>query len=98
MNIRRDMVATIQGPGWSYGMCRVLIAEDGQAAVFVPPGDKPVQTFTVVTESPAGGTGTTEDGNAVKFRRRGASCSYRLAKCNTPTSTLSARWNSWLLS
>lgn len=98
MQIKRDLVATIQGPGWSYGMCRVLITTTGEAAVFIPPGEAPAQTFTVTADTLQGGTGTTADGGTVKFRRRGASCSYRLAKCNTPTATLAGRWDSWLVS
>jgi hypothetical protein len=66
--------------------------------VFVPPGQAPTQTFTVTLLTAGGGEGVTEDGSVVKFRRRGASCSYALAKCNTQTDTLMSRWQKWLAS
>lgn len=98
MEIKRDIVATIQGPGWSYGMSRVLIDKDGLAAVFVTADGPPAQTFTVVEDRPGGGVGKTDDGGVVKYRRRGSSCSYKLAKCQTSTKTLVGRWEAWLVS
>lgn len=99
MNITRDLIATVTGPGWSYGLARVLIDDStNMAAVFVPPGSAPVQTFSVTQATVQGGTGTVTlaDGSIGKvvFRRRGAGCSFALAKCQVSTLILSQRWQS----
>lgn len=91
--IVRDIIANVIGPGWSFGLARVLIDSDGNAAVFVPPGNEPVQTFKVVVGTDAQGTGTDANGKQVTYRRRSSSCSFALAKCNTKTSVLTKRWD-----
>lgn len=92
--VQRDIIANVTGPGWNYGLARVLIDTEGNAAVFVPPGQVPVQTFTVNAGSnDSMGSGQTADGGQVSYRRKGASCSFSLAKCNAKTHTLAARWD-----
>lgn len=91
--IARDVIVTVQGPGWSYGIARLLIDDEGNAAVFVPPATGPVQVFQTQVTSAARGTGLTGDGGEVKWRRRGAGCSFQLAKCRIDTAGLVSRWN-----
>jgi hypothetical protein len=98
MENHRDLVATVSGPGFGYGLARVLIDTEQNGVVFVPPGQVPVQAFKVKSLNAAGGEGILEDGGIIKFRRRGASCSYSLAQCNTKTATLMLRWEQWLAS
>lgn len=98
MKNQRDMVATVSGPGFNYGLARVLTDTEGNGVVFVPPAQVPVQAFKVQSINAAAGTGVLEDGGLIKFRRRGASCSYALAQCNTKTETLMLRWEQWLAS
>lgn len=91
--ITRDIIATVTGPGWNYGIARILIDDQGNAAVFVPPAvNGPVQTFAVAQTLPSRGTGLTEDGGQVTWRRRGSGCSFKLAKCHMTTSQLSPHW------
>lgn len=95
MKIVRDLVATISGPGLNYQICRLLIDEDLNAAAFVPDSEAPVLTFKTAATGVAG-TGTLPDGSVLTYKQRGASCSYKLAKCNVKTLTLADRWASSL--
>lgn len=92
--ITRDIIVTANGPGWSYGLARLLVAADGTASLWLPPGDAPVQTFRadMGTLNGVSGRGTTSDGGQVTFRRRGSGCSWALAKCRVATATLQQRW------
>lgn len=93
-SITRDFVARVNGPGWDYGLARILIDDQRNAAVFVPPATNgPVQLFVADTFNPASGTGVTADGGRVSYQRRGAACSFALARCNVTTTTLTTRWD-----
>lgn len=91
-SIKRDIIAAVSGPGWSYGLARLVFDTQDRVAVFVPPGDSPVQEFTFTKGNDMAGTGTVGD-SQVTYRRRAASCGWRLAYCNMKTPTLMARWN-----
>lgn len=90
MKIVRDIVATVTGAA-SYQICRLLIDEEHNAAVFIPDQDSPVLTFKANSASVVG-SGTLPDGSVVGYKQRGASCSYKLAKCNVKSMTLATRW------
>lgn len=92
-NVTRDIIAAVQGPGFAYSVARILMDDQGNAAVFVPPaGSGPVATFTEQVTQPARGTGVTEDGGQVTWRRKGAGCSFKLAKCQVSTMQLAEYW------
>lgn len=88
--IVRDIIATVTGPGFDYKTARVLFDDAGNAAVFIPPGAAPAVVFA---SSPSANQmqGKSDDGT-VFWKRKSASCSFPLAKCNTKTSTLAERW------
>lgn len=93
--IVRDVIAQVQGQGWAFGLARILIDSEGNAAVFVPPGNEPVQTFRFTAGSDMAGTGEDSDGNRVTYKRRTTSCGFALAKCHFKTQILTDRWDSF---
>lgn len=92
MKITHDIIAAVVGPGWKYGLSRILVNEDGEGAVFVAGSEKPHAEFTVSGVSTSRGTGQTADGGEIKWRRRGSSCQYKLAKCKINTETMTSWW------
>lgn len=99
MKIVRDIVVRASGDGWGYKLARLLIDVDGNAALFVLPGDEPKRLFTVDVKASARtlkGAGTDADGGKVVWSQRSAGCGYKLAKCQVSTAQLSARWQRWL--
>lgn len=94
MQVTRDLIVSVNGPGWNYGLARLLVDADGRASLWLPPGDAPVAEFNmdVNRTSAVAGSGMTDDGGAVSWRRRGSGCSWALAKCKVATATLAARW------
>ena len=97
MNVTHDLIAAVQGPGWKYGLSRILIDEDKNGVVFIAGSEEPFATFTVDVLSTSRGTGTSADGE-IAWRRRGSSCQYKLAKCKVSTQTITGWWESSLTS
>lgn len=95
MKVEHDLIAAVVGPGWKYGLSRILINDEGKGVVFVAGSDDPVAEFTVENVSMSRGTGKTAEGE-VAWRRRGSSCQYKLAKCKVSTVTMTSRWESYL--
>lgn len=92
MNVTHDLIAAVTGPGWKYGLSRILMNDEGQGVVFIAGSDGPYAFFTVQNSTMSRGTGITEDGGEIKWRRRGSSCQYKLAKCKVSTETMTQRW------
>lgn len=92
MKITHDIIAAVVGPGWKYGLSRILVNEDGEGAVFVAGSEKPHAEFSVSGVSTSRGTGQTADGGEITWRRRGSSCQYKLAKCKINTETMTSWW------
>lgn len=92
MNITHDLIASVTGPDWKYGLSRILINDEGRGAVFVAGGETPVAEFNVDVVNTSRGTGTTDDGGEIAWRRRGSSCQYKLAKCRLNTATMQSWW------
>lgn len=92
MDVTHDIIAAVTGPGWKYGLSRVLIDSGGNGAVWIAGSEEPFASFTVVGVSTSRGTGTTADGGEVTWRRRGSSCQYKLAKCKVSTETMKSWW------
>ena len=92
MKLTHDIIAAVVGPGWKYGLSRILVNEDGEGAVFVAGSEKPHAEFTVSGVSTSRGTGHTADGGEITWRRRGSSCQYKLAKCKINTETMTSWW------
>lgn len=91
MNITHDIIASVSGPGWKYGLSRILVDEDGNGAVFIAGSEELFAFFTVNTLSTSRGTGENEDGE-IMWRRRGSSCQFKLAKCKISTETMASWW------
>lgn len=96
MEITHDIIAAVTGPGWKYGLSRILINSEDEGVVFIAGSDEPLAYFTVTGSNASRGTGTTSDGGDVIWRRRGSSCQYKLAKCKVSTETMTARWEASL--
>lgn len=94
MDVTRDIIAAVTGPGWKYGVSRILIDDQGNGAVFVVGSENPVAEFTVTNIQTSRGTGVNADGE-ITWRRRGSSCQYKLAKCKISTESLKSRWMAW---
>lgn len=97
MNVTHDLIAAVQGPGWKYGLSRILIDEDKNGVVFIAGSEEPFATFTADVISTSRGTGTSADGE-IAWRRRGSSCQYKLAKCKVSTKTITEWWENSLKS
>ena len=70
MNITHDIIAAVAGPGWKYGLSRILIDDEKNGVVFIAGSQEPFASFTADMISTSKGTGTTADG-ALSWRRRG---------------------------
>lgn len=92
MNVTHDLIAAVNGPGWKFGLSRILIDEEGNGVVFIAGSQEPHASFTVKHVSTSKGVGTTEDGGEITWRRRGSSCQYKLAKCKVNTATMTQWW------
>jgi len=95
MNVTHDLIAAVTGPGWKFGLSRILINDENVGVVFIAGSEEPYAYFTVQNISTSRGTGNTEDG-AITWRRRGSSCQYKLAKCKINTETLTGWWEAAL--
>lgn len=91
MNLTHDLIASVTGPGWKYGLSRILIDEDGNGAVFIAGSESPFAEFTVRNVQTSKGSGYNDDGE-ITWRRRGSSCQYKLAKCKVSTATMTSWW------
>lgn len=92
MNVTHDLIAAVTGPGWKYGLSRILLNDEGQGVVFIAGSEGPFAFFTIQNSSTSRGAGFTEDGGEIKWRRRGSSCQYKLAKCKVSTEEMTQRW------
>ena len=91
MAVTHDIIAAVTGPGWKFGLSRILIDEDGRGAVFVAGSEEPFAEFTAGQVQTSRGVGTNSDGE-IAWRRRGSSCQYKLAKCKVSTATIESWW------
>lgn len=92
MNVTHDLIAAVTGPGWKYGLSRILMNDEGEGVVFIAGSEEPYASFTVQNSSTSRGAGRTADGGEIKWRRRGSSCQYKLAKCKVSTEQMTQRW------
>lgn len=90
--IAHDMIVKITGPGWEFSPARILVADDGTAAMFLPPGNAPEKILTDVVLTRTGGSALGPQGGKVTFTRRAAGCWFKLAKCQISTKQLATRW------
>lgn len=95
MNVTHDLIAAVSGPGWKYGLSRILINDEGEGVVFIAGSQSPLASFTVKNVSTSRGAGFNEDGD-ITWRRRGSSCQYKLAKCKVSTDTMTSWWEASL--
>ena len=91
MNVTHDLIAAVSGPGWKFGLSRILINDEGEGVVFIAGSEEPFASFTVQNTSTSRGAGFNDDGE-ITWRRRGSSCQYKLAKCKVSTETMTQRW------
>ena len=91
MNITHDIIAAVTGPGWKFGLSRILLNDEGQGVVFIAGTDTPYAYFEVKNSNQSRGEGFNDDGT-ITWRRRGSSCQYKLAKCKVSTDTMTQRW------
>jgi len=91
VNITHDLIAAVTGPGWKYGLSRILINDEGEGVVFIAGSQEPLAFFTVQNTSTSRGAGFNDDGE-ITWRRRGSSCQYKLAKCKVATETIADWW------
>lgn len=96
MKVTHDIIAAVSGPGWKFGLSRILVNEDNEGVVFVAGSELPHASFKVETISTSKGKGVTADGGELSWRRRGSSCQYKLAKCKINTSTMTEWWEASL--
>jgi hypothetical protein len=89
--VTHDLIAAITGPGWKFGLSRILIDDEGNGVVFIAGSETPFALFTVDDVKPAKGSGHNADGD-LTWRRRGSSCQYKLAKCKVNTKTMTSWW------
>ena len=92
MNVTHDVIAAVQGPGWKFGLSRILINDEGDGVVFIAGSEEPHTYFRVQNASTSRGAGVTSDGGEITWRRRGSSCQYKLAKCKVSTETMKSWW------
>lgn len=91
MNVTHDLIAAVVGPGWKYGLSRILINDEGKGVVFIAGSEEPFTSFTVKNSSTSRGEGFNDEGT-ITWRRRGSSCQYKLAKCKVSTETMTSWW------
>lgn len=94
MEVTHDLIAAVSGPGWKFGLSRILIDSEGNGVVFVAGSQTPYATFTVDSVMTSKGKGHTDEGE-VTWRRRGSSCQYKLAKCKVNTATMTSWWEAF---
>jgi len=92
MNVTHDLIAAVAGPGWKFGLSRILLNDQGLGVVFIAGSTDPYASFVVKNSSASRGTGVMEEGE-VTWRRRGSSCQYKLAKCKVSTETMTSWWD-----
>ena len=92
MNVTHDLIASVTGPDWKFGLSRILINDAGEGVVFIAGSTSPYASFSVKHIATGRGTGTTPDGE-ITWRRRGSSCQYKLAKCKVSTETMTSWWD-----
>jgi len=95
MNVTHDLIAAVTGPGWKFGLSRILINDEDVGVVFIAGSEEPYAYFTVQNIATSRGTGNTEDGQ-ITWRRRGSSCQYKLAKCKVSTEMITGWWEAAL--
>jgi len=95
MNITHDLIAAVTGPGWKFGLSRILINDEGEGVVFIAGSEEPFAAFAAGDVGKSRGSGTSEDGDII-WRRRGSSCQYKLAKCKVSTETMKQWWETSL--
>ena len=88
-NITQDMIVKVTHPDFELRRARLLIADDGTAAVFTKKA-APTHVLRYSDINVMRGTMTLEDGREVRFRRVGSSCTYALAKCQVKS--LASYW------
>lgn len=91
MDVTHDLIAAVTGPGWRYGLSRIVIDSENNGAVFIAGAQTPFALFTATKVMTSKGTGTSEAGD-ISWRRRGSSCQYKLAKCKVSTKTITSWW------
>lgn len=91
MDVTHDLIAAITGPGWKFGLSRILMDSEGNGAVFIAGSQEPFALFKATDVRTSRGTGMTDDGE-ISWRRRGSSCQYKLAKCKVSTPTITSWW------
>jgi hypothetical protein len=91
MNVTHDLIAAVSGPGWKYGLSRILLNDEGEGVVFIAGQTEPLAAFMVDDVRQSRGRGTSEEGE-ITWRRRGSSCQYKLAKCKVSTEQMTQRW------
>lgn len=96
MNITHDLIAAVQGPGWKYGLSRILIDDQNRGVVFIAGSEEPFAEFTATSVATNRGAGAME-GGSIEWRRRGSSCQYKLAKCKVSTQTMTSWWEAAVL-
>jgi hypothetical protein len=92
MQITRDLIASVKGPGWKHGLSRLLLDDEGNGAIFVVGSELPLAEFTVTLLRTRDGTGETAEGEEVTWRARGSSCQYKYAKCRLKTEQIQEWW------
>lgn len=95
MNVTHDLIAAVTGPGWKFGLSRILLDDEGNGVVFVAGSQEPFATFTVDNVMTSRGSGHNDDGD-ITWRRRGSSCQYKLAKCKVSTATMTSWWEQFM--
>jgi hypothetical protein len=95
MNVTHDLIAAVTGPGWKFGLSRILINDEDEGVVFIAGSEEPYAAFAVQNVTTGRGTGVSEEG-PITWRRRGSSCQYKLAKCKVSTETMTQWWDASL--
>jgi len=96
MNVTHDLIAAVTGPGWKFGLSRILINDEEEGVVFIAGSEEPYAAFAVQSITTGRGTGVSEEG-PISWRRRGSSCQYKLAKCKVDTATMTSWWEASLV-
>jgi hypothetical protein len=94
MEVTHDLIAAVTGPGWKFGLSRILMDAEGNGVIFVAGSQEPFATFTADSVSTSKGKGHNDDGD-ITWRRRGSSCQYKLAKCKVSTATITSWWEAF---
>lgn len=95
MEITHDLIAAVTGPGWKFGLSRILVNDEGEGVVFIAGSQEPFAAFAMGEFRGARGKGESEEG-PITWRRRGSSCQYKLAKCKVSTETMKGWWEASL--